>query len=190
MIRTRFGCRVVAKTWHRGLLAILAVVVIHQGFAAQAATIRVAACQAQQRVINFRLESEEVLAAVDQNLAALESIVHRAGEQQCDALAFPEDTLGLLHWVGMNESTAAEVLSQVVPRMLDRLGRAAASHHMYLVACSDFVEADGAMYNTAFFLGRDGKEIGRYHKVCPTWSESGARQPGTSLPVTLIWKVV
>jgi hypothetical protein len=70
-----------------------------------------------------------------------------------------------------------------VTRMCRRLGRAAAEHHMYLVLCSDNIEENGATYNTAFFLGRDGREIGRYHKTCPTWSERGARARGTSLPV-------
>ena len=54
---------------------------------------------------------------------------------------------------------------------------------MYLVVSSDFIESDGATYNTAFFLGRDGKPIGRYHKTCPTWSECGTRSRGASLPV-------
>jgi hypothetical protein len=45
------------------------------------------------------------------------------------------------------------------------------------------LENDGAIYNTAFLLGRDGKEIGRYHKVCPTWSESGIRKRGNAFPV-------
>lgn len=49
--------------------------------------------------------------------------------------------------------------------------------------CSDFTESDGAIDNTAFLLGRDGREIGRYHKVCPTWAEAGARQRGSSFPV-------
>ncbi len=67
--------------------------------------------------------------------------------------------------------------------MIDRLGSAAARHHMYLVVCSDFVETDGGTYNTAFLLDRDGKEIGRYHKTCPTWSEAGVRRRGDSYPV-------
>jgi hypothetical protein len=54
---------------------------------------------------------------------------------------------------------------------------------MYLVVCSDLTESDGSIYNTAFLLGRDGKEIGRYHKTCPTWGEGGARAKGTTLPV-------
>jgi len=43
--------------------------------------------------------------------------------------------------------------------MLDRLGRAAADHRMYLVLCNDVIETDRRVYNTSFLLGRDGKEI-------------------------------
>jgi predicted amidohydrolase len=168
------------------LLAIAAVCSSERLAAADdaSAVVRVAAVQAQRRLIDWRLDDPaKVLEAVDENLAELEAIIHKAGEQRCDALAFPEDTLGLLNWYGMNEELAKAVLPEAVSRMLDRLGRAAASHRMYLVACSDFIEADGATYNTAFLLGRDGKEIGRYHKTCPTWSECGARSRGSALPV-------
>ena len=152
--------------------------------AAGPVTIRVAAAQAKRRLIDWHINSPgEALAAVDENLASLEQIVHTAGKQGCDVLAFPEDTLGLLNWCGMNERIARRVLPDAVTRMLDRLGRAAASHQMYLVLCSDFIESDGATYNTAFLLGRDGKQIGRYHKTCPTWAEWGARRRGDKLPV-------
>src|SRR6185436_19461019 len=110
-------------------------------------------------------------------------IVDRAGEAKCDALVLPEDTCGLLNWVGANEAQLKEVLPVAVKRMIERLGGAAARHHMYLVVCSDLTESDGETYNTAFLLGRNGKEIGRYHKVCPTWSEAGVRQRGSSFPV-------
>jgi predicted amidohydrolase len=147
-------------------------------------TVRVAAVQAKRRMVDWRLESSEgVLAAVEQNLQELEKIVHLAGERECDVLAFPEDTLGLLNWYGMNPQTAKSVLPAAVKRMLDRLGRAAASHQMYLIVCSDFVEADGETYNTAFFVGREGQLIGRYHKTCPTWFECGDRARGDALPV-------
>lgn len=150
----------------------------------QAPTVRVAAVQAKRRLIDWRIKDPaKVLAAVDRNLTELEQIVHAAGDRKCDALAFPEDTLGLLNWYGMNQPVAQEVLPEAVARMLHRLGRAAAAHRMYLVVCSDSIESDGATYNTAFFLGRDGTPIGRYHKTCPTWSEAGARSRGTSLPV-------
>lgn len=147
-------------------------------------TVRVATCQAQGRVIDWRItRPAEVLAAVDKNLAELERIVERAGREKCDALALPEDTLGLLHWLGVNEAAQREVLLAAVTRMLDRLGSAAAKHRMYLVVCSDHIEADGGIYNTAFLLGRDGKEVGRYHKTCPAWAECGVRQRGTNFPV-------
>jgi predicted amidohydrolase len=146
-------------------------------------TVRVAAAQAARRVIDFRLKPDEALAAVERNLAELERIIDRAGEAKCDALVLPEDTPGLLNWTGANETLAKELLPKAVKRMLERLGSAAARHRMYLVVCSDLTESDGRTYNTAFLLGRDGQEIGRYHKVCPTWSEGGARQRGTSFPV-------
>ena len=147
-------------------------------------TVRVATCQAKNRAIDWRLKKQDlVLAAIDKNLDELEKIVQHAGEQKCDVLTLPEDTLGLLNWYGMNEQLAKQILPEAVKRMLNRLGKAASEHRMYLVVCSDHIEADGATYNTAFFLGRDGKEIGRYHKVCPTWSESGGRQRGDSFPV-------
>ncbi len=146
-------------------------------------TVRVAAAQAQARVVDFRLDRAGVLAAVDKNIEALERIVDRAGEAKCDALVLPEDTLGLLNWFGANLELANEVLPVAVQRMIQRLGTAAARQQMYLVVCSDFVETDGAIYNTSFLLNRDGKEIGRYHKVCPTWGEAGARQRGSKFPV-------
>ena len=146
-------------------------------------TVRIAAAQAARRVIDFRLKSDDALAAVEKNLAELERVVDRAGAAKCDALVLPEDTPGLLNWVGANEALAKEVLPKAVDRMIERLGSAAARHKMFLVVCSDLTESDGGTYNTAFLLGRDGKEIGRYHKVCPAWSEAGARQRGSSFPV-------
>ena len=146
-------------------------------------TVRLGAAQAARRVVDFRFQPEAAFAAVEKNLAELERIVERAGEAKCDALVLPEDTPGLLNWVGANETLAKQVLPKAVKRMIERLGSAAARHRMYLVVCSDSVESDGGIYNTAFLLGRDGKEIGRYHKVCPTWSEAGARQRGNKFPV-------
>jgi hypothetical protein len=60
-------------------------------------TVRVAAAQAAGRVVDFKLKPTEALAAIEQNLTALERIVERAGQEKCDALVLPEDTLGLLN---------------------------------------------------------------------------------------------
>jgi predicted amidohydrolase len=145
-------------------------------------TMRVAAAQPRNRTIGFRLRPADVLAQVDKSLDDLEGIVHKAGELGCDALALPEDTLGLLKWEVANPERLTEVLPAAVKHMLDRLGRAAARHRMYLVVCNDTVEGNGSTHNTAFLLGRDGKEIGRYHKVnLPLQEQSRAR--GNGFPV-------
>jgi predicted amidohydrolase len=112
----------------------------------------------------------------------LEQLVHKAGATGCDALALPEDTLGLLKWESANPQDLDAVLPQGLSRMLDRLGKAASDPRMYLVVCNDAIETDGLAYNTAFPLGRDGKEIGRYRKVNLPLGEQ-ARTRGRSFPV-------
>jgi predicted amidohydrolase len=144
--------------------------------------LRIAAAQPRNRVLDFHLQPADVLAGVDQSLTELEQLVHKAGEAGCDAVALPEDTLGLGKWEAANTDSLTHVLPEAVERMLERLGRAAAQHHMYLVCCNDTLDPDGAVRNTAFFLGRDGKEVGRYHKVNLPFPESD-RRPGDSFPV-------
>jgi predicted amidohydrolase len=146
--------------------------------------MRVAAAQPRNRTIDFRLNPGEVLDRVDRSLDELAQLVRKAGEAGCDVIALPEDTMGLLNWEAANPGSPAAVLREAVPRMLDRLGKAAASQRMYLVVCSDTVESDGRVYNTSFLLGRDGREIGRYHKVnLPLAEQSHAR--GHRFPVFL-----
>jgi len=128
-------------------------------------TIRIGSVQPKSRLIDWRIkDAAEVLARVDANLAELEGLVHKAGAAKCDVVALPEDTLGLGQWEEAPQANLGDVLPRAVDRMLDRLGKAAASHQMYLVCCNDTFDS-GAVRNTAFFLGRDGREIGRYHKV-------------------------
>lgn len=129
------------------------------------AAVRVGAAQPKARLIDWKLSPAEALARVEDHLEALEALVRRAGEAGCDALALPEDTLGLGRWEAAHRGREGEVLRAAVPRLLDRLGRAAAAHRMYLLLCNDTADPDGSVRNTAFFLGRDGREIGRYHKV-------------------------
>jgi predicted amidohydrolase len=144
--------------------------------------MRVCAAQPASRLVHWRSTPAEALAHVEKSLGELEQIVHRAGKAGCDVLALPEDTTGLLHWEMANEKHLKEVLTAAVRRMLERLGRAAAGHNMYLVCSNDTADGDGGFRNTAFLLGRDGREIGRYHKVNLPIHES-ARRRGTSFPV-------
>lgn len=143
--------------------------------------IRVAATQPKNRTIDYRLSPAEALARVDESLVELVKLADRAGDAGCDVVTFPEDTLGLGKWEAANHDALREVLPEAVNRMIQRLGAAASRHQMYLVCCNDTLEADGAMRNTSFFLGRDGRLIGQYHKVQPTVHE--ARKPGDSFPV-------
>jgi len=134
--------------------------------AAEIVTVRVAAAQPKRRLVDWQIRDPiEALNLVNQTLQELERIIHRAGEDNCDVLAFPEDTLGLGHWEAAHKAMLKEVLPEAVKRMLDRLGRAAASHQMYLVLCNDTYAPDDSVRNTAFLLGRDGRELGHYHKV-------------------------
>jgi predicted amidohydrolase len=144
--------------------------------------VRIAAAQPRNRTIDFRIKPAEALARVDQSLVELEGIVHKAGDGGCDVVVLPEDTLGLLKWEAAHPEALGEVLPEAVSALLVRLGRAAADHRMYLVVCQDTIERDGRVYNTSFLLGRDGKEIGRYHKVnLPLGEQNRAR--GHDFPV-------
>src|SRR2546429_9418062 len=109
-------------------------------------TVRIGAAQPRSRLIDYRLTNPaDALTQVDRSLGELEQIVHKAGEAKCDALAFPEDTLGLGSWEAAHKASLNEVLPEAVKRMLDQLGRAAASHRMYLVCCNDTIEPDGSV---------------------------------------------
>jgi predicted amidohydrolase len=127
--------------------------------------VRIGTAQPRSRLIDWHLAPAAALEQVDRSLADLGDIVERAADRQCDVIALPEDTLGLGHWEAGNKAELGQVLPEAVHRMLERLGRAAAAHRMYLVCCNDTVEPDGSVHNTSFFLGRDGKLIGRYWKV-------------------------
>ncbi len=156
-----------------------------QGTAVQAGKkrlIRIGAAQPRSRLIDWKLSPADALTRLDQSLEELEGLVHKAGAAGCDVLALPEDTTGLLHWEAGHKTELKQVLPEAVTRMLDRLGRAAASHNMYLVCCNDTIGEDGAVRNTAFLLGRTGKEIGRYHKVNMPIGELD-RKRGTGFPV-------
>jgi predicted amidohydrolase len=145
--------------------------------------VRIATVQARDRSVDWKIaDTAEVLRRVDQTLSELEPLIHQAGAGKCDAMAFPEDTLGLLKWEAAHPDKLKEVLPVAVARMTERLGRAAAAHRMYLVVCNDTIEPDGRTHNTAFLLGRDGRELGRYHKVNLPVTEQ-ARTRGDGFPV-------
>jgi predicted amidohydrolase len=145
--------------------------------------VRIGAAQPRARLIDYRLQRPaEVLARVDRSLDDLAGMVQRAGDLGCDALALPEDTLGLGHWVAGNAERLSDVLPDAVRRMGERLGEAAAARGLYVVCCNETIEPDGLARNTAFLFGRDGREIGRYQKVNMPIHEQ-FKTPGDQFPV-------
>jgi predicted amidohydrolase len=139
-------------------------------------TIRIGTAQPARRLIDFHIKDPaQILAEVECNLDALVALVAEAGTRGCDALALPEDTLGILHWEAGNEDLIDQILPPAVDAMLTRLGQAAAQHDLYLICCNDHIQ-DGALYNTAFLLGR-------YLKVNMPYSELGTHTRGTHFPV-------
>jgi predicted amidohydrolase len=145
--------------------------------------MRIAAAQPKNRTIDWKIdEPAEVLRQVERSLDELTQLVEKAGQEKCDAIAFPEDTLGLLKWEVAHRESLGKVLPAAIDSMLKRLGRAAAAEKMYLVACNDTLSPNGTTHNTSFLIGRDGKLIGRYRKVnLPLVEMSNTR--GSEFPV-------
>ena len=164
------------------LLLAMEIPAAAQSSAAKKNAMKVCAAQWSPAWVNWRLSPAGALTEANKVIDELTRLVDRAGAAGCDVFTLPEDTMGLLHWEVANKTAIKDVLIPAVAQMLERLGRAAAARHMYLICSSDTAEEDASYRNTAFFLGRDGREIGRYYKVHPTISESD-RVRGESFPV-------
>jgi hypothetical protein len=64
--------------------------------ASRRTAIRVGAAQPKSRLIDWHIRDRaDVLRQLDKSLAELGVLVEKAGALGCDALALPEDTLGL-----------------------------------------------------------------------------------------------
>ena len=113
-----------------------------------------------------------------ENLAQFAPLVEEAGRRGADILCLGEGIT-----VAGAGKTYAEV-SEPVPGPSTRiLGEMAARHHLYLVA--GIYEREGAvLYNTAVLLGRDGRLVGKYRKLClPREESDGGITPGKEYPV-------
>ncbi|MFT5369552.1 MAG: putative amidohydrolase [Candidatus Latescibacterota bacterium] len=132
---------------------------------------------------NYRINTpSEVLAHVGESLNLLEDLIHKAGKAGCDVITFPEDMLGLSAWEAANPNLLNDVLPEVEHRTLSQLGNTAAQYNMYLICSTDTWSVRNTIQNTSFFLDRNGKEIGRYHKIMLPVQET-RKEPGTDFPV-------
>ena len=132
--------------------------------------------------IDFRLGLDDALEKIDASIDKLSELVRKGGRAGCDIVVLPEDCLCTSAWENGNPDKLPDLLTPAVDRMITRLGSAAAETDTYLICSNDRVDSDGAIRNTAFFLGRDGIAIGNYDKVVLPVQESGKRA-GDEFPV-------
>jgi predicted amidohydrolase len=112
------------------------------------------------------------------NLQAFAEYIDKAGAQKADIICLPEGCT----IIGQGSNYAAK--AETVPGpSTEFLGQYAAKNHAYIVA--GIYEKDGnTLYNTSVLLGRDGKLIGKYHKIClPRGEIDGGLAPGNEYPV-------
>ena len=114
------------------------------------------------------------------NLEAFAKLIAEAAAQKADIVCLPEG----ITVCGLSPKRSYADVAEAVPGpSTEFLGKAAAEHKVYVVA--GVYERDGkAVYNTAVLIGRDGKLVGKYRKVClPREEIEGGITPGSDYPV-------
>jgi predicted amidohydrolase len=114
----------------------------------------------------------------EQNLQQFAKFIDEAGAQQADVICLPEGIT-----VCGTRLTYAAAAEPIPGPSTAFLGQCAARNKAYVVA--GIYERDGrGVFNTSVLIGRDGKLIGKYRKVClPREEIDGGITPGTEYPV-------
>jgi len=131
--------------------------------------------------ISYKLDAGEALPLVEKNIGEICRIIDEAADAGCICVAFPEDTLGLTGWESGHLDTQKDLVGPAVELLLPAVSKKAAERSIYVIVCNDVFYGDDCC-NTAVLFGRDGKEMGRYHKVNLPLSEQ-MRKRGDSFPV-------
>lgn len=113
-----------------------------------------------------------------ENLDQFARLIDQAGKEHADIICLPEGIT-----VCGTPFKYADVAEPIPGPSTEFLGQAAARNHAYIVA--GLYEREGkAVFNTSVLIGRDGKFIGKYRKVClPREEIDGGITPGTQYPV-------
>ena len=113
-----------------------------------------------------------------ENLDQFAKLIEEAGRGGADVVCLPEGVT-----VCGTDLSYADVAERIPGPSTEFLGAAAAEADAYVVA--GLYERDGkAVYNTSVLIGRDGKLVGKYRKVClPREEIDGGITPGTEYPV-------
>lgn len=113
-----------------------------------------------------------------ENLEQFAKFVDEAGAAKADIVCLPEGVT-----ICGTKFKYADVAEAIPGPSTEFLGKCAAKNNAYVVA--GIYESEGlAVYNTSVLIGRDGKLIGKYRKVClPREEIDGGITPGTEYPV-------
>jgi predicted amidohydrolase len=113
-----------------------------------------------------------------ENFKQFAELIDQAGAAKADVVCLPEGIT-----VCGTKLKYADVAEPIPGPSTQFLGECAARNHAYVVA--GIYEREGkAVYNTAVLLGRDGKLVGKYRKVClPREEIDGGITPGIEYPV-------
>lgn len=104
-------------------------------------------------------------------------LIRRASRMGADILAFPE---------AYPQLAVSGRMDHVEPEdggTLLQICELAAKHRLYIVWPRFEHDKDGIVYNSSILVDRDGRVVGRYHKMFPTIEEMDAGiMPGTECP--------
>ncbi len=121
---------------------------------------------------------------LEQNVARACRLLSQAGQAGCDIVCYPEDLQGIAHYgYYLDDPELFSGFVEPIPGpTTERLAAVARQYRMNIVF--GLFERDGErIYNAAVLLGRDGRLLGKYHKVhlpaVETWTET----PGDGFPV-------
>ena len=131
--------------------------------------------------IHYKLSAAEALGLVEKNVGEICRIIDAAADAGCVIVAFPEDTLGVTGWEAYHFDSQKDLVDPAVEMLLGAAAKKASERSIYVIVCNDVYYGDDCM-NTAVLFGRDGSEMGRYHKVNLPLSEQ-SRKRGDSFPV-------
>jgi len=112
------------------------------------------------------------------NLEKARRMMAEAGRRHSDLVVFPE--VFATKQTGLTGREAAEPVPE--GEICRVLAEGASEHRMYVAGCLYELKADG-VYNTVALLGRDGRLVGKYHKVHLAPGEGEIALPGSDYPV-------
>jgi predicted amidohydrolase len=116
--------------------------------------------------------------SVAENLEQFARHIDEAANQKADIVCLPEG----ITVVG-TRFKYAEVAEPVPGPSTEFLGQYAKKNNLYVVA-GIYEREDKVIYNTSVLIGRDGKLVGKYRKVClPREEIDGGITPGKEYPV-------